>query len=80
MPPTLRLDGQIVKLDLPVMTPADTEELARSIAKDQHIKALYENGGVDFALSFREDARFRISMFLQKGSIGIVARLIPGAS
>ena len=75
--PTLRLDGQIVKLDLPVMSPADTEELARSIAKDIHIKQLYEGGGVDFALTFREDARFRISMFLQKGSIGIVARLIP---
>ena len=76
-PPTLRLDGQIIKLDLPVMTPADTEELARSMAKDIHIKNLYENGGVDFALTFRDDARFRISMFLQKGSIGIVARLIP---
>ena len=76
-PPTLRLDGQIIKLDMPVMSPADTEELARSIAKDVHIKQLYEGGGVDFALTFREDSRFRISMFLQKGSIGIVARLIP---
>ena len=76
-PPSIRLDGQIVKLELPVWTPADTEEGARSIAKDEHIKKLYENGGVDFALAFREDARFRISLFLQKGSIGIVARLIP---
>ncbi len=76
-PPSIRLDGQIVKLQLPVWTPADTEEAARSIAKDEHIKKLYENGGVDFALAFRDDARFRISLFLQKGSVGLVARLIP---
>ena len=76
-PPAIRLDGQIVKLALPVWTPADTEEAARSIAKDEHIKRLYEQGGADFALTFREDARFRVSLFLQKGSIGFVARLIP---
>ena len=47
-PPAIRLDGQMVKLDLPVMTPADTEELVRGIAKDEQIKQLYENGGVGF--------------------------------
>jgi twitching motility protein PilT len=76
-PPAIRLDGQMVKLDLPVMTAADTEELARGIAKDVHIKRLFEDGGVDFGLMFREDARFRVSLFLQRGSVGIVARLIP---
>jgi twitching motility protein PilT len=76
-PPAIRLDGQMVKLDLPVLTPADTEELARGIAKDTHIKRLFEDGGADFGLMFRDDARFRVSLFLQKGSIGIVARLIP---
>jgi twitching motility protein PilT len=76
-PPAIRLDGQMVKLDMPVLTPADTEELARNIAKDEHIKRLFEDGGADFGIMFREDARFRVSLFLQKGSIGIVARLIP---
>ncbi len=76
-PPSLRLDGQIVKLDMPAVTPADTEELVRSFAKDEQIKRLYEQGGADFGLSFREDARFRISVFLQRGHIGLVARLIP---
>ena len=76
-PPAIRLDGQMVKLDLPILTPADTEELARGIAKDIHIKRLFEDGGADFGLMFRDDARFRVSLFLQKGSIGIVARLIP---
>ena len=76
-PPTIRLNGAMTKLDLPVLTPADTEEMVRGIAKDQQMKQLYENGGADFALTFREDARFRISLFLQRGSIGMVARLIP---
>ena len=76
-PPTIRLNGAMTKLDLPSLTPADTEEMVRGIAKDQHMKQLYENGGADFALTFREDARFRVSLFLQRGSIGMVARLIP---
>ncbi len=76
-PPSIRLNGAMTKLDLPVLTAADTEEMVRGIAKDQHMKALFENGGADFALTFREDARFRISLFLQRGSVGMVARLIP---
>ena len=65
-PPTIRLNGAMTKLDLPSLTAADTEEMVRGITKDQQI-----------ALTFREDARFRISLFLQRGSIGMVARLIP---
>ena len=76
-PPTIRLNGAMTKLDLPSLTAADTEEMVRGITKDQQMKQLFENGGVDFALTFREDARFRISLFLQRGSIGMVARLIP---
>jgi twitching motility protein PilT len=76
-PPVMRLDGEITKLELPVMHASETEELVRSIAKDTHIKRLFEQGGADFAITFRDDARFRISVFLQKGSMGMVARLIP---
>jgi twitching motility protein PilT len=76
-PPVLRLDGQLTKLDLPVMSASDTEEMVRSITKDIHLKRVLEEGGADFGLSFREDARFRVSVFLQKGSFGLVARLIP---
>ena len=76
-PPTLRIDGQIVKLSMPPLTPADTEEMIRSFAKDEYIKRLLEHGGADFAVAFREDARFRVSLFLQKGAFGMVARLIP---
>ena len=76
-PPTIRLNGAMTKLDMPALTAADTEEMVRGIAKDQQMKQLFENGGADFALTFREDARFRISLFLQRGSIGMVARLIP---
>jgi twitching motility protein PilT len=76
-PPVMRLDGEITKLELPVMHAAETEELVRSIAKDTHIKRLFEQGGADFAITFRDDARFRVSIFLQKGSMGMVARLIP---
>ncbi|MBV9656666.1 MAG: type IV pilus twitching motility protein PilT [Verrucomicrobia bacterium] len=76
-PPTLRLNGQVTKLQVPSLTAAETEELVRAVTKDEQLKRVYEQGGTDFALAFREDARFRVSMFLQKGSLGMVCRLLP---
>ena len=77
-PPAIRLDGQIVKLDLPVWSPGRYRRRACAPSpKTSTSKSCSRNGGVDFALTFREDARFRISLFLQKGSMGMVARLIP---
>ena len=36
-----------------------------------------EHGGTDFGFSFGDAARFRVSVFKQKGHIGIVLRQIP---
>lgn len=76
-PPTLRINGRLVKLEASPLTPDDTEQLARSIASEQHMQRVNEDGGVDFGFSFREQNRFRVSVYRQKGCIGIVLRLIP---
>ncbi len=76
-PPALRLRGGLIKLDLPALTPQDTEVLARAITSDGNMQRVNEEGSVDFGFSFRGDNRFRVSVYRQKGFIGLVLRLVP---
>jgi twitching motility protein PilT len=57
--------------------PEDTEELMRSITSEDHIQHVRERGGADFGFAFGEMARFRVSVFKEKGNFGMVLRQIP---
>ena len=76
-PPLLRVHGELEKLDMEPLQPEDTELLMRSIATEAQIDSVHNNGGADFGIAFRDLARFRVSVYKQKGLIGIVLRLIP---
>ncbi len=77
LPPVLRLNGALAPLDAEPLKPEDTDRLMRSIASEQHIQNLDTGGGSDFGFSFGDRARFRVSIFRQKGHAGIVLRQIP---
>ena len=76
-PPAIRLRGELVKLDLKPLTPEDTETLARAITSEANLQRVNEEGSVDFGFTFRERNRFRVSVYRQKGFLGIALRLIP---
>jgi len=61
----------------PSLAPEDTEELMRSITSEDHIQHVRERGGADFGFAFGELARFRVSVFKEKGNFGMVLRQIP---
>ncbi|MHC4842012.1 MAG: type IV pilus twitching motility protein PilT [Planctomycetota bacterium] len=75
--PTIRLSGNMVNLDSAVLEPEDTERLMKSITSGPNQQKLREMGGVDFGFAFGEVARFRVSVFKQKGVVGMVLRVIP---
>ena len=77
VPPVLRLHGSLHPLDAAVLKPEDTERLMKSITSEEHQQRVRENGGTDFGFGFGDLARFRVSVFKQKGHIGLVLRLIP---
>lgn len=77
VPPVLRLHGGLHPIDAPPLTPEDTEMLLRSIANEDYIQQVRSKGGVDFGFSYGEVARFRVSVFRQKGYFGMVLRQIP---
>jgi twitching motility protein PilT len=76
-PPALRINGALVKLQIPPLTPEDTETLARAVTSEANLQRVAEEGSVDFAFSFRGQDRFRGSVYRQKGQIGMALRTIP---
>ncbi len=59
--------------------PEDTEAMARAIAGESNMQRVNEEGSVDFGFTFREYARFRVSVFRQRGTIGVALRQVPSA-
>ncbi|HUY33742.1 MAG TPA: type IV pilus twitching motility protein PilT [Pirellulales bacterium] len=76
-PPVVRLHGRMRKLETKVLTSEDTVALMKSIAPDRCQTELQEVGGSDFGFAFGGAARFRVSIFKQKGNVGMVLRQIP---
>ncbi|NOX96985.1 MAG: type IV pilus twitching motility protein PilT [Nitrospirae bacterium] len=76
-PPVLRVDGRLDVLDFKPLTAEDTMELMKSITSVAHQQKIQERGGTDFGFAFGDLARFRVSVYKQKGNIGLALRLIP---
>src|SRR5437868_4470678 len=76
-PPTIRVHGILHRVEGPTLKPEDSEELMRSITSEEHIQHVRERGGADFGFAFGDMARFRVSVFKEKGNHGLVLRQIP---
>ena len=83
--PMLRLNGSLRAMDLPVLTPEDVERLLLSVVSRRQRIQLEEKRELDFALSVSltlkegeepEMHRFRLNAFYQRGSLGLVARVV----
>lgn len=76
-PPVLRSSGRLVRLETRTLTADDTTNLMKSITPERNQQELQERGGTDFGFAFGTKARFRVSVFKQRGMISMVLRRIP---
>ena len=76
-PPVVRHGGRMKKLDAKVLDSDDTTALMKSITPDRCQQELQQRGGTDFAIEYVDGYRFRVAVFKQRGSIGLVMRRIP---
>jgi twitching motility protein PilT len=76
-PPQVRVDGHLVRLDQPELTPDAIKALVYSVLTDVQKKTFEETWELDLAFGLRGVGRFRCNVFNQKGSVGSVFRLIP---
>jgi len=77
VPPTLRVHGRLIRLDLEALTPEDTRGLAFSIMREDQRKRLEKEREIDFGYSQKGIGRFRCNGFWQKGTVALVMRSIP---
>ena len=70
--PTIRLNGHLRNLQTKVLDSEDMVGLMKSICPERNQQELQEVGGTDFGFAFGEAARFRVSIFRQRGDLAIV--------
>jgi len=76
-PPVFRIDGRMRRLETKILEAEDTTSLMKAITPERCQQELQEVGGADFGFAFGELARFRVSVFKQRGNVAMVMRQIP---
>lgn len=75
--PKIRLVGELIELvEFERLTPEDTARLAASIIPPKLREPFEQDGEIDFAYSIPDVGRFRVNVFMQRGVVGMVLRLI----
>ncbi len=77
LPPVFRIDGGMRPQKTKVLTADDTNGLMKAITPERCQAELAEKGGTDFGFAFKDLARFRVSVFKQRGQVAMVLRQIP---
>jgi twitching motility protein PilT len=76
-PPQVRVHGEMQRLDMPDLMPADTKQLVYSVLTDAQKKRFEEMQELDIAFGIRGLGRFRCNVFNQRGAVGAVYRIVP---
>jgi twitching motility protein PilU len=75
-PPAIKIDGRMTPVSSQPLTPSHTADLARSIMSDKQTAGFELTKEANFAISPGDLGRFRVSAFMQMGSVGMVLRVI----
>jgi len=76
-PPQLRIDGLLVPLRTPPLSPVETKQLCYSVLTDAQKLRFEEDQELDFSFGVKGLARFRGNVFVQRGVTTLVVRMIP---
>jgi twitching motility protein PilT len=78
-PPYIRVDGHLRAGPFDGVAPPDTERMAFAIMPKDRADEFIANSEADFAHSVAGLGRFRVNVFRQRGSVGLVfRRVLPG--
>jgi len=77
LPPVLRMHGGLTKVGTEPVTPEIASNYMKAITSRDHQEELQKVGGTDFGFAFKDLARFRVSIFKERGNTAMALRLIP---
>ncbi|HSS96892.1 MAG TPA: PilT/PilU family type 4a pilus ATPase, partial [Terriglobales bacterium] len=78
-PPMVEVNGKLTAVGNLKLAPADTQRIAADLIGDnKHAQTnLQEKGSCDVSYSLSGASRFRVNIFMQRGTCAIVMRVIP---
>jgi twitching motility protein PilT len=77
VPPVLRINGKLKRLDLPELTPEVTHEMIYSILSEKQKNDFERFGELDLSYELIDVSRFRVNVFKHRRGEGAAFRLIP---
>lgn len=75
--PVVRVDGKIIKIDMPLLTDLDLNNVYEAMLPRYFREKMHAVYDLDFAYEIRDCARFRVNFNRQLGKCGLVIRTIP---
>lgn len=76
-PPQIRIDGQLKPMDLPPLTAVETRQLCYSVLTEAQKHKFEEDNELDLSFGVKGLSRFRGNVFVQRGAVAGVFRVIP---
>ncbi|MBK7580994.1 MAG: type IV pilus twitching motility protein PilT [Myxococcales bacterium] len=76
-PPLLRIDGAIVPLKLPPLSPVETKQICYSVLTEDQKIQFEKNKELDLSFGVKNLSRFRANIFMQRGAVSGAFRSIP---
>jgi len=73
----MRVDGHLVPMDFPPMNQVETKQLCYSVLTDAQKHKFEEENELDLSFGVKGLSRFRGNMFIQRGAVAGVFRVIP---
>src|SRR5512147_693521 len=76
-PPMFRARGHLIRAKLASLTKQDTEFVAKTVMEQHNRKLPDDLKEFDTSYTLANVGRFRVSIFRQRGNLGVVMRVIP---
>lgn len=76
-PPVIRVDGNLIPLKLPPLSPADCKRICYSILTDGQKSRFEQENELDLSFGVKNLSRFRGNVFMQRGVVSGTFRQIP---
>ncbi len=77
LPPTIRVDGRLQRLNYEALTNQDVQRLIYDVLTNQQIQWFEKVRELDFSYGLQSVGRFRFNVYRQRGNIGAAMRAIP---
>ena len=77
-PPIIRVDTQLIRLDnYQVLCNDNINDLLNVLLTPEQKKMFEADMQIDFSYAFKDNVRFRVNAYRQKGVLGVALRVVP---